>query len=71
MPLEKEMEKKIPVCVGKINRVLSSLLICILISENQGLEKSRSILNPRKVSGPANLDFFLVWHLDFFFKFMI
>ena len=26
--------------------------------ENQGLEKSRSISNPRKISGPADLDFF-------------
>ena len=34
------------------------LLICTLISENQGLEKSRSVLNLRKVSGPSNLDFF-------------
>ena len=35
-----------------------NLLICTLISENQGLEKSRSISNPRKISGPTNLDFF-------------
>ena len=42
------------------------LLICTLISENQGLEKYRSISNPRKVSGSTNLDFFQVWHLDFF-----
>ena len=34
------------------------LLICTLISENQGLEKSRSYSNLRKISGPANLDFF-------------
>jgi hypothetical protein len=33
------------------------LLICTLISENQGLEKSRSVSNLRKISG--NLDFFL------------
>jgi hypothetical protein len=33
-------------------------LICTLIYENQGLEKSRSISNPRKISGSANLDFF-------------
>ena len=38
------------------------LLICTLISENQGLEKS----NLRKISGPANLDFFSVCHLDLF-----
>ena len=34
------------------------LLICTLISENQGLEKSRSDSNLRNISGPANLDFF-------------
>ena len=34
------------------------LLICTLISENQGLEKSQSFSNPRKISGSANLDFF-------------
>ena len=32
---------------------------CTLISENQGLEKSRSASNLRKNSGPANLDFIL------------
>ena len=40
-----------------------SLLICTLISENQGLEKSRSVSNLRKISVPANLDFFLGLHL--------
>ena len=39
-----------------------NLLICTLISENQGLEKSRSISNPRKISGPTNLDFFSGLH---------
>jgi hypothetical protein len=39
------------------------LLICTLISENQGLEKSRSASNLRKISGPVNLDFFLGLHL--------
>ena len=34
------------------------LLICTLISENQGLEKSRSISNPRKISGLQTLIFF-------------
>ena len=29
-----------------------------MIFENQGLEKSRSASNLRKISGPANLDFF-------------
>ena len=32
------------------------LLICTLISENQGLKKSRSIPNPRKISGSAKLE---------------
>ena len=31
------------------------LLICTLISENPGLEKSRSVSNLRKNSDPANL----------------
>ena len=39
------------------------LLICTLISENQGLEKSRSVSKLRKISVPANLDFFLGLHL--------
>ena len=39
-------------------RLTFGLLICTLISENQGLEKSRSASNLRKISGPANLDFF-------------
>ena len=39
------------------------LLICTLISENQGLEKLRSDSNLRKILGPANLDFFLGFHL--------
>ena len=46
------------------------LLICTLISENQGLEKSRSVSNLRKISGPAHLDFFSVCQLDFF-RFMV
>jgi len=37
---------------------LFSLLICNLISENQVLEKPRSISKSRKISGSANLDFF-------------
>ena len=32
-------------------------LICTIISENQGLEKSRSISNLRKTSGSGNLFF--------------
>ena len=42
-----------------------SHLFCTFISENQGLEKLRSILNLRKISGPAELNFFSV-HLNFF-----
>ena len=42
-----------------------SHLICTLISENQGLEKLTSILNLRKISGPAQLNFFSA-HLNFF-----
>ena len=38
------------------------LLICTLISENQGSEKSRSILNPRKILGSSNLDLFSGLH---------
>ena len=37
-----------------------------LISKNQGFEKSRSVSNIRKISGPAHLDFFSVCRLDFF-----
>ena len=40
------------------------LLICILISENQGLEKLRFVSNLRKISGPTNLNFFLGFHLE-------
>jgi hypothetical protein len=48
-------------CCQKIKSHLEtiSLLICALISENQGLEKSRSVSNLRKISGPANLHSFL------------
>jgi hypothetical protein len=35
-----------------------------LISENQGLEKSRSVSNLRKILGPANLDVFLGLRLE-------
>ena len=44
------------------------LLICTLVSENQGLEKSRSTSNLRKISGPVNLDFFLEKKLDLYHK---
>ena len=43
---------------------IAGLWIYTLISENQGLEKSRSYSNLRKISGPANLDFFLGLHLE-------
>ena len=46
--------------------MIVGLLIYTLISENQGLEKLRSVSNLRKISGHANLDFFSVFHLDFF-----
>ena len=48
-------------------RMTISLLICTLISENQGLEKSRSYSNLRKISGPANLDFFQVYSINLAF----
>ena len=48
-----------------ISNHLFGHLICTLISENQGLEKSRSVSNLRKISGPAHLNFFSV-HLSFF-----
>ena len=50
----------------KLMGVALGLLICTLISENQGLEKLRSVSNLRKISGPAHLDFFSVCHLYFF-----
>ena len=41
---------------SKIKETLSfGPLICTLISESQGLEKSRSASNIRKISGPLNL----------------
>ena len=52
---------------GTMSRNLLStlgLLICTLISENVGLEKSRSVSNLRKMSGPGNLDFFLGLHQE-------
>ena len=53
--------------INEITEGLSNgLLICTLISENLGLEKSRFVSNLRKICGPAHLDFFSVCHLDFF-----
>ena len=37
----------------------------LLISENQGLEKLRSVSNLKRISGPAHLDFFSVFRLNF------
>ena len=42
-------------------------LFNLLISENQGLEKLRSVSNLKKISGPAHLIFFSV-DLIFFFS---
>ena len=47
----------------KLHFFTISVLICTLISENRGLEKSRSVSN---LSGPAHLDLFSVCHLDFY-----
>ena len=44
--------------------MLVGLLISTLISGNQGLEKSRSVPNLRKISDSANLDLFLGLHLE-------
>ena len=65
-----------------VTQITDGLLICTLISENQGLEKlrsweikvlrkqglekSRSVSNLRKISGPANLDFFINLQPGFF-----
>ena len=45
-------------------KFIGGLLTCTLISENPGLQKLRSVSNSRKISGPANLDFFLGLHLE-------
>ena len=58
-PQESETEK-----CQIIQYTIDSLLICTLITENQGLEKSRSASNLRKISGPANLDFFFGLYLE-------
>ena len=42
-------------------------LFCTLISENQGLDKLRSVSNLRKISGPAHLIFFFSTP-EFFFS---
>ena len=62
--------------IGWRNLLMSvGLLICTLISENQGLEKLRSDSNLRKISGPAHRIFFSlspgffsgVWYKSSFF----
>ena len=49
-----------------LSNFIFGFLICTLISENQGLEKSRSASYLRKISVPAHLIFFSVCHLNFF-----
>jgi hypothetical protein len=44
--------------------LILGLLICTLISENLDLQKSKSVSNGRKFSGPANWIFFLGLHLE-------
>ena len=46
--------------------IRNGLLICTLISENQGLEKLSSVSNLRKISGPARLDLFFSSSPGFF-----
>ena len=50
------------------NKLTSTIspLFCTLISENQGLDKSRSVSNLIKISVPVHLIFFSVCHLNFF-----
>ena len=43
------------------------LLICTLISENQGLKKLRFASSHRIISGPAHLDFFRVYGITLAF----
>ena len=49
------------------NKETLSHLFCTLISENQVLDKSRSVSNLLKISVPVHLNFFSV-HLIFFFS---
>ena len=46
--------------------VSNSHLICPLISENEGLEKSRAASNLKKISVPAHLNFFFSLSPEFF-----
>ena len=45
-------------CLGTHTNFTVGHLFCTLISENQGLDKLRSVSNLRKISGPAHLNFF-------------
>ena len=72
-----EFLKKLWILYSKIGRIAEcssfcdlsyGVLICTLLSENQGLEKLRSVLNLRKISGPAHLDFFFQFVTWIFFK---
>ena len=53
----------------EILKIRVGLLICTSISENQGLEKLGSVSNLRKISGPAQLNFFFSTP-EFFFQFV-
>ena len=57
---------KIPNCEYVSSKATLSHLFCTLISENQGLDKSRSVSNLIKISVPVHLIFFSVCHLNFF-----
>ena len=48
--------------------LLLGLLICTQIYENQGLEKSRSIPKPRKISGLAPGFFLVLYYKPIFFS---
>ena len=52
------MERKNKKCARSSTNICYThgLLICTLISENQGLEKSKSASNLRNISVPASLD---------------
>ena len=58
LPLKSEKPLFLALIILFYETLTVGLLICTLISENQGLEKARSISNPRKISGSANLYFF-------------
>ena len=75
--VQREFSNSITMKKFSIDSPIFGLLICIFISENQGLEKLRSALNLRKISGPAQLnfffstpEFFFSLSPDFFFRFI-